>query len=319
MIILTTAIILIAAVHAIPVVVFPINSQLPPVARISTPFLFVFSESTFKSTETNTIVYSIANSPEWLFLDSLARTLYGTPEPVDVGTVTFELTGSDTTGFTNMAVTLIISADPGTALNEPVPPLLVEGGDMSGPTSLAVYPSKQFSLVIDPGMFVYPGEHTLFYATSEDNSPLPPWVGFDSSTLTFSGTTPHLLSVTSTPQAFNFSLIASDISGFRSAAAAFQIIVAPHVLVFDESIQAVSFIPGGYLSIPHFRDSLMMDGERMPESDRISVVLCSPDWLTVDKGTLSLSGTAPESADADVASISVTDIYGDVANITINL
>lgn len=65
-------------ISATPNVVLPVNSQLPPVARISQTFSFIFADSTFASSGTH-LTYSLSEVPGWLHLDSSSRTLYGTP------------------------------------------------------------------------------------------------------------------------------------------------------------------------------------------------------------------------------------------------
>ena len=63
---------LVKAISATPNVILPVSAQLPPVARISQTFSFVFADSTFESSGTDLT--------GWLHLDSSSRTLYGTPD-----------------------------------------------------------------------------------------------------------------------------------------------------------------------------------------------------------------------------------------------
>jgi hypothetical protein len=56
---------------------YPINAQLPPVARVSQPFRFEFAQSTFANTDADT-KYSLLNAPSWLEVDSSSLALYGT-------------------------------------------------------------------------------------------------------------------------------------------------------------------------------------------------------------------------------------------------
>lgn len=312
---LTTFFLLIAAVHATPAIEFPLNSQLPPIARVSNPFQFVFSGSTFSSVESDTIIYSISNSPSWLRLDSRSRTLYGTPKLDDVGKVKFNLIGTDANGSTYMPVTLIVSADSGTVLNESASasPLLAEDGELSDITSFSVHPSKRFSFSVDPDTFKSPGENTLFYATTADNAPLPSWVTFDSSNLSFSGTSP------SASQIFNFSVVAADIENFRSATSSLKIAVSPHVLSFEKVLLDFNVTIGEHFITSNLRNTLMIDGNPLKDDDLASVNADLPDWLTLDEVTLFLSGTPPRSAKSGSAIISVSDIYGNTAKVTIRL
>jgi hypothetical protein len=60
---------------AAPTITFPINSQVPPVARVSMPFMFTFSASTFSGS--SSLDYTLSSAPTWLSLDGSTRTLLG--------------------------------------------------------------------------------------------------------------------------------------------------------------------------------------------------------------------------------------------------
>ncbi len=105
---------LFALADAAPSISFPLNAQVPPIARIAQPFSFVFSSSTFSST--SALTYSLSNPPVWLSIDSAARRLYGTPQegdipPGQVVGVPIDLTATDATGRTTLSATLVVSRD----------------------------------------------------------------------------------------------------------------------------------------------------------------------------------------------------------------
>lgn len=302
-----------AAVHATPGIEFPLSSQFPPIARVSKPFEFVFSETTFSSVEPDAITYSISDSPSWLHLDSRNRTLSGTPKLEDVGDNTFDLIGTDTTGSAKTPVTIIVSRGSGTVLNDSIPPLLAEDGELSGVASFSVHPSKNFSFSVDPDTFVSPEEDTLFYATSGDNTPLPSWVNFDSATLAFSGKSP------ADPQVLNLNIIAADIEGFRSATSALKIAVSPHILSFKKTFLDFNVTVGEHFSTSDLRDTLMIDGKPLGDDDLTRLSADFPRWLKLDKDKILFSGTPPSSAKTDTATVSAIDVYGNVANITVRL
>src|SRR5271170_7854826 len=95
------------SIGAQPTIQFPINSQVPPVARPSQAFAFTFAESTFAS-NAGTLTYILEAQPAWLQLDNLSRTFSGTPASDDVGIATFQLTASDSQGFVDLPVTLVV-------------------------------------------------------------------------------------------------------------------------------------------------------------------------------------------------------------------
>lgn len=304
---------LLSAANAIPVANYPVNAQLPPVARVSKPFEFVFSENTF-SNGGSTITYSLSKAPSWLQLDSSSRKLYGTPGPEDAGSTQFDLVGSDDTGSANMGVTLVISEEQGPEPGKPLLPQLAKVGPTSSPSTIFLYPGRPFRIPFEKEIFDNTDFSTIYYATSTNNSPLPSWIGFDPSTLSFSGSTPS-----SGPLTFTFNIAASDIPGFSGAIVSFQIVISQHILAFEDSEQTLNFTRGQPFSTPHFLDSLTIDGQRPASSDLTSIEVDSPDWLTLDNSTLSLSGTAPEDAGNENITLSVTDIYQDVASLVISL
>src|SRR5437868_441131 len=75
--------ILASVVAALPSIDFPLNSQVPTIARVSQPFSYTYPKSTFSSTLP--ITYTLSNGPKWLSLDSATRTLSGTPSKEEVG------------------------------------------------------------------------------------------------------------------------------------------------------------------------------------------------------------------------------------------
>lgn len=174
-----------AVVQAAPTVSFPVNSQVPPVARISQPFSFIFSSSTFTSSSASTLSYSLTDPPSWLSIDSDSRTLYGTPQDGDVaaGTVVgvpIVLVATDSTGSTSQNATLVVSRDAGPTVEIPVSDQIQSLGAYSDPASILQYPENPFKIAFAQDTFTDPMSSNLnYYAITIDNSPLPAWVSFD--------------------------------------------------------------------------------------------------------------------------------------------
>ncbi|KKY32466.1 putative polarity establishment cellular [Diaporthe ampelina] len=227
-------------VDAAPIISFPINSQVPPVARTSQPFSYVFPQSTFTSSSGSPLSYSLKDPPSWLSIDSDRRRLYGTPQDADIapGTVVgvpITLVASDSTGSTPLSVTLVVSRNPGPAVHVPVSDQIQSFGTYSEPSSILLYPDRKFLLAFAPDTFIDAQAQSLnYYAVTTDNSPLPAWVSFDQGTMAFSGTTPPFASLVEPPQTFSLKLIASDITGFSAASIAFSIVVGSHALTASQ-------------------------------------------------------------------------------------
>src|SRR6266536_62405 len=164
---LATLLVLAQISSSIPTITFPINSQIPPIAKASKEFEFVFSDATFTSSAP-IISYSLLNPPRWLRLDGRTRTLSGTPSARDVGVTIFALTAFDESGSISMGVSLVVTDDVGISLGAPILPQLEEWGPTSSPATLFLYPSDPFSFSFDPDTFVGTSKNTAFYATSAD-------------------------------------------------------------------------------------------------------------------------------------------------------
>ncbi|GFF22981.1 axial budding pattern protein 2 [Aspergillus udagawae] len=304
---------LLVAVNASLVLNYPVNAQLPPVARVSRPFHFVFSPGTFGGKEAGT-QYSLQSAPSWLHLDSSSRTLSGTPTSLDTGPNKFKLVATNGPDSASMEVTLVVTAEDGPKPGKPLLPQLEAIGATSAPSTIFVHSGDSFVISFDHATFSNTRTSTFFYGTSPQNTPLPSWVRFDPSNLAFSGTTPN-----TGPQAFTFNLVASDVAGFSAATMSFEMIVSPHILSFNQSTQTLFLTRGKQFNSSHFRDILTLDGRQPGNGEVTSTEAQAPSWLTFDRDTISLSGTPPANAMNENVTISVRDTYGDVTRMIVAL
>jgi len=76
----TLVLVSVSTTFGLPQIALPFNAQVPSVARVSQPYTYQFSPSTFISTTGAQLTYSLQNTPIWLQINSTTRTLYGTPE-----------------------------------------------------------------------------------------------------------------------------------------------------------------------------------------------------------------------------------------------
>jgi axial budding pattern protein 2 len=314
---LVSAIVLPGIANALPEIQFPINSQVPPVARASRPYTFTFAESTFTSTA-GPITYALFDQPAWLRLDSGTRTFRGSPEPTDTGSVIFRVLATDVQGATALTVTLVVVQNEVLEVGQSILSQLGGFGIPSSPSSLLFYPSQSFAFRFSPDTFLRTSSSTIYYAVSEDNSPLPSWLEFDASVLGFSGTTPPLVSPTATPQIYGVKMVASDVPGFLEASTAFEIVVGYHILAFPVAIENINASSGREVATSPLRQTLRLDGNPARSTDLISISANAPSWLMLNREDISLSGTPPADATGLSVTISVMDVFGDVANATIN-
>ncbi|MCJ1435525.1 hypothetical protein MMC27_004899 [Xylographa pallens] len=301
-----------------PGIAFPINSQVPPVARVSEPYQFVFSASTFVSSSSS-LQYALSNSPDWLQLDSSTRRFSGTPGENDVGSVNFSLEATDTRGSSTMPVTFVVASDPGPKLGIPVSQQLPAFGTFSEPNRLLLYPSNSVMLSFTTDTFTNTNENTVYYAISANNTPLPSWLTFDASHLQLTGTTPSFTSPTELPQTFGIQLTASDVVGFSGAIASIQLVVTSHELTFGVAPLTINTSPGKPVNFSGIRSSLRLDSNPIQSYELDEIVADSPGWLSFDPQSLVFSGMPPEDVSTQDFSVSAVDTYGDIANTTISI
>lgn len=322
--------VIIVSVSAVPVNYFPINSQLPPVARISEPFSFTFSSLTFFSELPMT--YSLGgNAPAWLSIDSDARLLFGTPQdadvtdPGDVVGVAVELLARDATGLAAANATLVVSRNPAPEVEIPLSEQIETIGAYSAPSSLLLYPSRPFSFSFAEQTFRTTEDRDAateallnYYAVSGDSAPLPSWVSFDAESLTFAGTTPPFESLVQPPQTFGFQLVASDVLGFASASIPFSIVVGNHELTADEAEVQLNASHGKPFQYGGLAQILNIDGRPLRVEEVTSITAIDlPEWLKFDTETWGLSGTPDAAAESSNVTIAVVDTYSDSLNVTI--
>lgn len=321
--------------QAAPGISFPINSQVPPVARVGQPFSFVFSPSTFSSSSSSAITYSLANSPSWLSVDSAARQLFGTPGEGDIGPgqvvgVPVSLVATDVSGSATLESTLVVSRSPGPRVNLPLERQVPRFGVFSSPSSILAAPQTQFSFSLATDTFLDPSNsHLSYYAVMTDNTPLPAWISFSSAGLTFSGQTPPSESLIQPPQRFGFQVVASDVVGFAAASLQFDIVVGKepakgddvvvdkHQITADRTTISISATAGSSISYNGLRETIKVDGKpATAENAVIASVANAPSWLNVDKDTWAIGGAPPETAEPTSFVITVQE---KISNTTLNL
>ncbi|RYP78870.1 hypothetical protein DL771_000255 [Monosporascus sp. 5C6A] len=318
---------LIEVAGAVPVDYFPLNSQLPPVARAAQPFSFVFSPLTFSSPYPMT--YSLRGAPAWLSVDSDARRLFGTPgdeynrgdRDKDVVGVPFELVARDATGIAVANAMLVVSRNRAPAVEVPLVEQIAAMGAYSPPSSLLLYPSRAFSFAFAKRTFHTSDDEASplnYYAVSGNNAPLPSWVSFDAETLTFSGTTPPFESLVQPPQTFGFQLVASDVVGFSSASVPFSIVIRNHELTVDEAVVKLNASHGKPFEYTDLPETLKIDKRPLSPEEVTSIeALDLPEWLSFDRETWKLSGTPDETAESSNVTIALVDKYADALNVTL--
>lgn len=303
---------------ATPILALPINSQVPPIARVGEPYSFVFAASTF-SGNSSALQYATNHTPTWLQLDGPNRAFSGTPPAGSLGPLNFSLVASDSSGSATDSVVFIVLEDAGPSLGKSIAQQLPEFGNTSGPDTLVLYPASALSLRFDPDTFTNTDSSTDYSALCANNTPLPSWISFEPANLSFSGTSPHFDSPDELPQDFDIHLTASDIAGFSAAVATFHITIGLHELTFSSQqfiINATSTQPIAYEGL---QDALTLDGSIIKPSDLKNISTDAPEWLSIDVASLQISGIAPNNLMPQAFTVTAEDVYGDFAETTIYL
>ncbi|KAL8674480.1 MAG: hypothetical protein Q9168_001145 [Polycauliona sp. 1 TL-2023] len=312
MALLVSLLFLAGRVVAAPDIALPINSQVPPVARINQPFNFTFSASTFASS-TGILDYVVTDTPAWLQLDASSRTLSGTPASDAAGSFQFHLAAMDRTGSTVMPVTMVVATDAGPSLGTPVEEQLSSHDGFQSPDTIFVPHSSALAVSFSSDTFVNTNHDTVYYAMCANNTPLPSWITFDAGTLSFSGMAPQTTSADELPQTFSLQFTASDVEGFSAAVASFRVTVENHVLMFDSGYYAVSTTPGLAFEYDGLQGALKLNGAPVDHAIIRQVQVDTPSWMSFDKNTWVLSGNPPLSAKSESISVTAVDVYGEVA------
>ncbi|KAL2196565.1 hypothetical protein P885DRAFT_37984 [Corynascus similis CBS 632.67] len=316
-----TALLLGGLSTASPLVSFPINSKVPPVASLGEPFSFVISPSTFISN--SRVTYSLLNFPKWLSIDSDARHLFGTPKQDDavLGRVTgvpVSLRTTDESGSSLQAI-LVVSGSSGPRLAIHLQDQVPSFGTFFNPSAILSTPGRAFSFQLRPNTFSRPPDTTIsYYATMADNTSLPAWISFNATSLRFSGQTPTVESLVQPPQRFSFRVIATDVVGFAGATMDFDLIVGPHELAADKTVIVLNATHGVLLSYNGLRDNVKANGKpAVPDSVVVVSTPHVPRWLSIDEKTWQISGIPPDTVESTNFTVTLRDNFSNELNLTV--
>ncbi|PWW75250.1 hypothetical protein C7212DRAFT_280905, partial [Tuber magnatum] len=308
-----------SAVIGAPFVAFPINSQVPPVARVAKPFEFVFSSSTFVS-DAQPIRFTLSSGPEWLQLDSGSRKLYGIPSEKDSGSFKVRINAQDASGDSvDHEAFFIVSTAPGPKVVKTLDSQLGIFGPTDGKRGLVFAPEQRYGFSFAPDTFAPLDKIQRYEAVSSERTPLPSWINFDQRTMRFSGTTPNITSLIAPPQTFEITLLASDYPGFTGASVTFKMVIGAHTLHFKDIHTEMNATTGSAFTYEIPLGSVLLDGAPISLENLTGLSTNASDWLSFDKNTRVLSGTPPPGTESATVTISAKDAFGGDAEMAINI
>lgn len=311
---------LLATADAAPTNSYPLALQYPPLIQQNVPYQYTLPSDTFTSS-TSTVIYSVDNLPDWLAFDSNSRTISGTPNPfASPGSIWFDIIGTDDSGTTSVNSSLILTNATVASLSSSL--ILSEelrtAGSLASSNTIVLKPSQPFHISFPTTSFNGSGI-VQYTAVTKEHTPLPIWISFDASSLSFSGTTPASSSDIAS-QDYSLSLLAIQVPGFSSAALNFDMQISPHLFLTNVTSDNQTAVPGQNLVWNVPLDKMSLDGFPVSVAN-ISALAISPqpDWLTVNKSSASLEGKVPKDFPSSNYTVTVTNEFHDSVEIQLEL
>ncbi|KAH9912102.1 uncharacterized protein BXZ73DRAFT_93274 [Epithele typhae] len=286
-------------------VAYPLEDQLPPIARIHTPY-------------SCPLTFSSSILPSWLSFDPATLSLSGTPQDDDEGRPRVTIIASNGgAAHASSSFDLCVTPYPPPTLHIPIEnqfhrenPSLSSVYLVSNRSSLygsrpalRIPPKWSFSIGLDYNTF--DAKNNLYYdARQADGSPLPSWVNFNTRALTFNGVTPAADNTTM-PHTLSVALHASDEEGYSAVSAPFDIVVADHDFSLDgetnsDSLPTINVTAGQpfELALNSAVDfiGVQLDGKSVTPDNITALEIDTSDlesWLRYDSSTRTLSGEPP--------------------------
>ncbi|KAK4687246.1 axial budding pattern protein 2, partial [Tremellales sp. Uapishka_1] len=310
----------------------PIAQQFPPVGRTDQPYSWALAGDTFSPP--SDLTYTVLSLPPWLSFTQANRSFQGYPADEDVGLYRIQITATDTDGSSAIDYLPITVSEKTGMLNitDPLKDQLVANSStitsaypVAANSSLhpgvRVPPGWSFSLGFQPFTFTAPSK-VFYQASLLDGSPLPAWLRFTNTTVTFDGVAPAVAA-----GIYQVQVLGSDVLGGADVRQAFNISVGKHELLLVSPLQVN--LTAGYplnttLDIP---GSFTLDDEAL-HKDQVGSIYIDTDqqsWLSYDTQNMSLSGMPPSSLiegnneSTTELPITITDVYSNTVNTTLSL
>ncbi len=319
-------------VMSVPNLTFPFKNQLPPIARVGENYLYTLAPNTFSS-KNGAITYSIQNKPDWLSFDSTSQTFSGYPtisSNTEVETIWFDIVASDNEGSAtdNSSITITSYSSPSISKSYSVLSQLSSIGLTDGYRGLVLVPGQSFDIQFSNQTFVPSSlNHPIqeYYGRSLDHSPLPPWISFDSSSLTFYGIAPAVNSGIAPSIEYSFAMMGTDINGYEGIEAIFSIIVGAHQISTNITLPvSINTTRNEFLSHNIPLNLVFSDGEKITKDNITNIILSSQNetsisWLSVINDNDTITGITPSSEEKINFDVKITDLYGNSISLPFQL
>lgn len=311
---LVTSVLFFAVVYVVlgaVIVDNPLNGQFPSIARRGQAFSWTTSPKTFASTLGRPLFYSASGLPDWLHFDGNTLTFSGTPGVAEGSAEEITVTASDLQSVNASSFVLYVTGLSASSVHKNISQqfhegnptlssayLLAPGSALStGNPALRVPFSRSFGIGFRGDVFSPSG---LYYgALLSDRTPLPPWIRFDPSLLTFDGVAPS--QGAASYFTIEIALFASEFEGYSSDCIIFDLIVADHELSAQQGLPTIDVAAGSEFNVTLDTSvslsGVLVDGNPIQPANvsDLQVDLSTfPDWFKYDENTKTLFGFDPD-------------------------
>ncbi|WFD33020.1 polarity establishment/cellular polarization [Malassezia sp. CBS 17886] len=277
--------------------------QLPPLAHENQPYAWTFLDDSFSSSKQEPLTYDVAGLPPWAHFDTKTHTISGTPakkSPDDERsnvTVTAKEAGGDRTASSFQLTT--ISAPAPTlshSLQDQLPRAASMGqGNMLPGKVLHLPLGWSFSVGFSGDTFVLPQQDRVYYSTYlEGAKPLPSWLVFNETEMTYSGVAPTDAGPNGTT--YTILLFGSNRAHAGGPSTNFSMVVSGGAITFSGPVPlpSVNLTEGQTLQYNVTPTSFLVNGKTpQPQPVSVGVAQGAPPWVRYDERAHNVTGMVP--------------------------
>lgn len=276
---------------AAPTLNYPIQAQLPLVARIDKAYSWTLYPDTFTTTsDSGSLNYTTSTLPGWLSFDPISLAFYGSPGNNDDGEISITVSATDGSVTEDTFEILVTdNATPGvhrgfdTQIGNPALHNFNTAVALPSNDGVLLHPYYSFSMGFQQSTF-RPGyeavKQDIFYsAYLRGTTGLPDWLNFDNRTVTFSGVAPS-------SGTYTVVVTGSDYWGYSAVQNGFTIQVSTAFVDVPEHVGVgnITTVAGTNVNFKLDLSAVDVNGAKVEDAGDldVSVDLEGMEWLSFD-------------------------------------
>lgn len=310
-----------------PTVIFGLQPQRPPVARVNQTWSWSLLPNTFQTATSDSLTYTVDRLPEWAQFDPATLSFTGLPRRHDVANTTVYVTAQSTgdLGSVTDSFGLLVERGPGPTIRYPVAQqlpnatTLPEGRVLEYNGAVVVPPRWSFSIGLQWDTFALAdGDFAYYTAYQEGYTSLPEWVTFDPASVTFDGVSPYNGSI-------DIVVYGSNHWGYGDVWQRFSIEVDRHTFDLTRELPPLNTSLGANVDYEITLANLVIDqAPAAPADITVSPDLSSLPFLSYNPSNRQISGrvpTAASSVNSTIIPVTFNNTLGNslVANLTFSV